>query len=261
MTSNLTVSALDFWDKHCPDGTTNRFVKNSDYEANLNTLFNYLTTNSTNPSGYHQAAVNNTVYGHFQCRNDLPISTCQDCVATAIYRDIPNNCPNQKVAVLWYNQCVVRYSNQLFFGQIETHPMHVVTSQDDVTGNVAHFDEVLGDMVDNVIAVRAANGGDKKFAAYSADFTDKQTIFGMGQCTSDLSPIQCKICLLAYGFHEYSRKWGAKFFNPSCILRYEMYPFFDLSLLDPPPPPPPHHLLPRPPSSSGTSISLFFKIC
>ncbi|CAO2823689.1 unnamed protein product [Amaranthus hypochondriacus] len=228
------------------------FDRNTDYEANLNTLFDYLTTNSTNPSGYHQASVNNTVYGHFQCRNDLPTSTCQDCVATAINRDIPTYCPNQKVAILWYSQCLVRYSNQLFFGQIESYPVYVINNQmDDVTGNVTHFDEVLGNMMDSVIAVRAANGGDKKFAAYSADFTDKQTIFGMGQCTSDLSPIYCKICLV-YGFNiaEYSLKWGAKIYSPSCILRYEMYPFFDLSLLAPPPPP--QHSLPRPPPSSGS---------
>ncbi|CAO2823688.1 unnamed protein product [Amaranthus hypochondriacus] len=260
ITSSSTSSASDFWWNYCPDNTTNRFVRNSDYEANLNTLFDYLTTNSTNPSGYHQASVNNTVYGHFQCRNDLPTSTCQDCVATVIYGGVPQYCPNQKLAILWYSQCLVRYSHKSFFGQVDKKLEFVLNNEDDITGNVTHFDEVLVNMMHNVIAVRAANGGHKKFAAYSADFTTKETIYGMGQCTSDLSPTDCKLCLMLGFDAEESYKRGAKFFNPSCILRYEMYPFFDLSLLaspppslpplpPPSPPPPPQHLLLRPPPS------------
>ncbi|CAO2823686.1 unnamed protein product [Amaranthus hypochondriacus] len=246
VTSNST-SALDLWTNECPN--TTMFDNNSDYAANLNTLLYYLATNATNPSGYHQSTVNDEVYGHFLCRTYLGTSTCQDCVTAAITQGIPTKCPNRKVAILWYNDCLVRYSDQSFFGIMNEHPWSLLSNPINVLGNEVQFMK-LREHMNNVIAVQAAIGGENKFSTYSVNFTTNKTIYGMGLCTPDLRPGDCMACL-ANKLSKFGASVGARAIQPSCFIQYEMSPFFDLSLLAPPPLSPP--LLP---GSRGTSTSL-----
>ncbi|CAO2823687.1 unnamed protein product [Amaranthus hypochondriacus] len=234
-----SISALEFWWNYCPN--TTMFGNNTKYESNLNTLFDYLTTNATNPSRYHQASVNDSVYGHFLCRIDLTTSACRNCVTVATTQDIPIYCPNRKNVILWYDTCLVRYSNQSFFGIMDAIPAFEFYNLNNITGNVTRFEEVLGNMMNNVVAVRAAAGGQRKFSIDSVDFTSFQTIYGMGMCTPDISQIKCNECLVrAFDIIRYTQ--GGRILVPSCVARFEIYPFFDLSLLASPP-----QSLPQPP--------------
>ncbi|XP_056686713.1 cysteine-rich receptor-like protein kinase 10 isoform X2 [Spinacia oleracea] len=234
---------------------TTMFANNSQYQANLNTVFRYLASNATNPNGYHQAVsrTGNTnseaVYGHFLCRGDQNATVCRNCVTTATTTDLPITlCPNRKVAFVWYDDCMVRYSNQSFFGQMDTVPGMILMNSNNVTGNTTRFEELLGNMMNNVIAVQAPNGGSqKKFASDVVNFTTFQTIYGLGQCTPDLSPNDCNTCLVS-GIGQFQINQGAQVLLPSCVVRYEIYPFFNLSsVVQAAPPPQP---LPPPPRQS-----------
>lgn len=95
---------------------TTMFANNTQYQTNLNTLFTFLSSNSTTPTGFHQAvstngtATDEAVYGHFLCRGDQNATSCQDCVTTAVTIDLPRlHCPNRKEAIIWYDKCMVRY--------------------------------------------------------------------------------------------------------------------------------------------------------
>ncbi|XP_021719628.1 cysteine-rich receptor-like protein kinase 10 [Chenopodium quinoa] len=249
---------------------TTMFANNSQFGANLDTLFRLLTSNATNPTGFHQAisggrnTTNEAVYGQFLCRGDLTISSCQDCVTTATTTDLPKiYCPNRKDAIIWYNECTVRYSNESFFGSLDTTPSRIDWSSLSITGNATRFMDLVSNMMNNDIGVRAATGGSqKKFATDFVNYTSFQTIYGMGQCTPDLSPGDCNTCLVAAagGFRETQ---GGKVLQPSCFVRYEVYPFFNMVSLPSPSPSPSLSPQPQPPSlptpnsyvSSGNKIS------
>ncbi|KMT04027.1 hypothetical protein BVRB_8g187300 [Beta vulgaris subsp. vulgaris] len=235
---------------------TTMFANNTQYQAKLNTLFRYLSSNTTNPSGYHQAASGNDnneseeVFGHFLCRGDQNTSSCQDCVTTATTTDLPNTCPNRKVAIMWYDYCMVRYSNQSFFGRMDESPSIMYWNVNNVTGNSTRFEQLLGNMLRNNIVVRAASGGSqKKFATDTVDYTSLQTIYGLGQCTPDLSASDCNRCL-ENGIGQLMVTLGGQVLQPSCVIRYEINAFFDLSSLATPPQP-----LPLPPRQSPTGDS------
>uniref|UniRef100_A0A803M242 Uncharacterized protein n=1 Tax=Chenopodium quinoa TaxID=63459 RepID=A0A803M242_CHEQI len=207
---------------------TTMFANNSQFRANLDTLFRLLTSNATNPTGFHQAVsgsgntTNEAVYGQFLCRGDQNVSSCQDCVTTATTTDLPKTyCPNRKDAIIWYDECMVRYSNKSFFGRLDTTPSWLYWSSHNISGNTTRFMDLLSNMLNNEIGVRAATGGSqKKFATSFVNYTSFETIYGLGQCTPDLSPSDCNTCLVgaAGGFRETQ---GGRVLQPSCVVRYE----------------------------------------
>ncbi|KNA02709.1 hypothetical protein SOVF_216150 [Spinacia oleracea] len=221
------------------------FANNTQYQTNLNTLFTFLSSNSTTPTGFHQAvstngtATDEAVYGHFLCRGDQNATSCQDCVTTAVTIDLPRlHCPNRKEAIIWYDKCMVRYSNCSFFNSMDDSRAVVYWSDPgQVIRNETRFMELLKKMMNNEIAVRAALGGSqKKFSTGFVNVTAFQTIYGLGQCTPDLSPSDCNTCLeTAVGSFIVGQSGGVM--PPSCKVQYDIIPFFDLSLLPPPPPP------------------------
>ena len=256
-----STSALDLWWNYCPN--TTMFGNNTKYESNLSKLFNYLTTNATTPSRYHQASVNDSVYGHFLCRYDMTTSACQNCVTVATTQDIPIKCLNRKNVILWYDTCLVRYSNQSFFGTMDAYPGIEFNNVNNITGNVTRYEEVLGNMMNNVIAVGAAAGGQRKFSIDSVVFSSFQKIYGMGMCTPDISQIECNECLVRAFDLITTHTQGGRILVPSCFVRYEIYPLFDLSLLASPPQSlPSQQPPPSPRRFRGMSLySLFDKFC
>ncbi|XP_021766697.1 uncharacterized protein LOC110731175 [Chenopodium quinoa] len=202
-----SVNVDKLWRSNCPNNTM--FANSSQYEANLNTLFGYLSGNATNLAGFYEAVSNNgntsseTIYGNFLCQGDLDPRLCYDCVIAATTKDFPmTRCPNRKVAILWYEGCMVRYSNQSFFGKLDEMPADQMLSGDDVQGNITHYTELVNNMM-SVIANRAPfDGSQKKFATYITNFTAFGTLYGLGQCTPDLSPNDCTSYIRSLVYHR-----------------------------------------------------------
>ncbi|XP_074270064.1 cysteine-rich receptor-like protein kinase 25 [Silene latifolia] len=224
---------------------TTMFANGSTYQTNLNTVFRNLVSNATNnPSGFYRTTVGNptieVVYGQYLCRGDQNMASCHQCVVTATTVDLPKTyCPNGKTAVIWYDECMVRYSNVSFFNTMDQSPAMSYKNGNNITGNSTQFMEILGNMMNNVIAVRAPEGGPlKKFAVDKAYYSIFETIYGLGQCTPDLSRSDCDQCLVSCfdRFDDQSR--GFQIMTPSCLVRYELYPFFNLSFLPQSPPSP-----------------------
>ncbi|XP_019106728.2 cysteine-rich receptor-like protein kinase 10 [Beta vulgaris subsp. vulgaris] len=245
-----STSAQHLWGYHCPN--TTMFANNSQYETNLNAVFHSLSSNATNPSGYAQAVARNgsneAVYGHFLCRLDQPAASCRDCLVTATTNDLPRiRCPNRKVAIIWYDECMVRYSNESFFRRMDADPWFPLTNEKNITGNITQFMDAVGNMM-NDLRVRTSNGGpQKKYAADASKYSSLVTQYGLAQCTPDISASQCNKCLsIAIGMLATSI--GARAVMPSCNVRYEIDPFFegatDISL-------PPSSSLPSPPPMSS----------
>ncbi|KAJ6769668.1 CYSTEINE-RICH REPEAT SECRETORY PROTEIN [Salix purpurea] len=210
---------------YCPD--TNTFTRNSTYQANLNLLLSSLSSNSTrnNINGFYNVSAGkdpDEVYGMFLCRGDVSNSVCRNCVSFAT-KDVLEKCPNETVAMIWYDECVVRYSNRNIFSTVDQDATVLLSSPNNVTAQPESFNQLVETTIYD-IAARAASAppGAKKFAVQQAT-----------------AVIESK---------------GGRVIFASCNLRYELSEFYNATAAaEAVPPPTPVALSPPPASGSKTS--------
>ncbi|CAL9015223.1 unnamed protein product [Prunus brigantina] len=245
---------------------TTSFIPNSTYEFNLNLLLSSLTSNATRELGFYNTTAgsqdpNAAVYGSFLCRADLTSDACQACVATAARETVQQYCPLRKVTIIWYDNCMLRYSNVSFFGNMDEAPRVSLWNLENITDNSNRLTKVLAETITASVSVAAdVTSGAKKFATNSffatkeVNFTGFQDLYSLVQCTPDLSSTDCDRCLrgaIALLPTCCNGKPGARVLCPSCNVRYEFYPFY--TRVAAPPPPPTPLLLPPPPASVSRS--------
>ncbi|TXG47135.1 hypothetical protein EZV62_026429 [Acer yangbiense] len=251
-----------YW--RCSD---NNFTRNSTYQSNLNLLLSSLVSNGANGScGFFNATAGqnpNRVYGLFQCRGDVTTSTCQDCVDSAS-KDATERCPTQKGGIVWYDECLVQYSDSYIFSTVQVNPNLTLRNTNNVTIEPIRFHElVLGLM--NEARTQAANDP-KKFATRKGNSTTPQTLYTLVQCTQVLSNSNCSRCLQQAISNLPNGMIGGRTLYPSCYCRYELYLFYNENLtLSPPPaptlsPPSPPSPVTWPKGKSGISSSIIIAI-
>ncbi|KAF8030198.1 hypothetical protein BT93_E2592 [Corymbia citriodora subsp. variegata] len=219
------------------------YSTNSTYQSNLKNLLSSLsaaaaTPNNTGGFANTTAGQNSPdrAYGLFLCHGDASASVCSACVTFGT-QDILRRCPNQRVSTIWYDDCMLRYSNCSIFSVIEKGPSLLMGNTGNIT-NPAKFVQVLGDTITEA-ALRASVGDSgKKVAKAEANFTSLQKLYTLAQCTPDLSKLDCNTCLRSMIPVLPQGKQGGRIFTPSCNVRFEMYLFYNNSALPPPPPPP-----------------------
>uniref|UniRef100_A0A7N0TRZ8 Cysteine-rich receptor-like protein kinase 29 n=1 Tax=Kalanchoe fedtschenkoi TaxID=63787 RepID=A0A7N0TRZ8_KALFE len=88
----------------------------------------------------------------------------------------------------------------------------------------------------------------QKFAIGDASYANYTRIYGLVQCTPDLSEVQCSNCL-DRSFRDitnaFNGKQGGRVIGPSCNFRYEIDQFYEI-----PPPPSPPATAPPPPTTT-----------
>lgn len=196
------ASDLNYLNHSCSSKKT--FTTNSAYQFNLQTLLSSLSShatttqfyNTTSGGGGHAAA--ETIYGSFMCRGDVTNDTCQDCIKTAT-QQIATVCPHSKEALIWYHECLVRYSNRCFFSTVDEQPSFKFVDYN-VTRNSTEgrygfwlLSKTLSDAVGE--AANAGPAGTMKFATKNATLFGSQRVHTLVQCTADLSSEDCNKCL------------------------------------------------------------------
>ncbi|KAM7493135.1 hypothetical protein LguiB_027744 [Lonicera macranthoides] len=237
----------------CPNTTT--YAPNSTYQTNLNLLLSSLSSNSNNGTIFSTSIVGqdppNVVYGLFLCRGDQNALECHNCVVNAT-GEITTRCPNQKSAVIWYDECMLRYDNSSFFSTVEDKPtFHLINANNIIRTEQARFRQVVGDTMDELAKMATADSPNnqfvKGFATREANFTSMLKLYGLVQCTQDLSNEECNQCLrianTSFQLLSLTAE-GARVFLPSCNIRYEIYQFY--RQLGPPALAPPPSSLTRP---------------
>ncbi|PKI32746.1 hypothetical protein CRG98_046859 [Punica granatum] len=190
------------------------------------------------------------VYGLFLCRGDQSQASCRDCIGYAT-QEILRRCPMEKDSILWYDQCMLTYSNQSILSYQRDRPAIALPKATNIS-DPARFNNLLDETLSSLIP-KAASAG-KRFAVEKVNFTVSQPLYTLAQCTPDLITPDCMMCLqmTVQGLHR--GRQGARYMNPSCYIRYETNLFYNetaialLSLPAPPPAPtrPPPSLVPRP---------------
>ncbi|KAG2240432.1 hypothetical protein Bca52824_090750 [Brassica carinata] len=222
----------------CPNTTT--YARNSTYSTNLRTILSSLSSpNASYTTGFQNATSGRApdrVTGLFLCRGDLSPEVCRSCVSFAV-NDTFNLCPNEKKMTLYYDECMLRYSNGNILSTLNTKGGIILYNTQNVTSNQTEFrDLVLSTM--NQAAIEASNSS-QKFDARKANFTAFQTLYGLVQCTPDLTSQECFRCL-NWTINELPiEKIEGRLIVPSCSSRYALYAFYNESTVRSPPQPQP----------------------
>ncbi|KAK7269967.1 hypothetical protein RIF29_22793 [Crotalaria pallida] len=238
---------------HVCNNDRGNYTANSSYQTNLNTLLTSLYSNTQIDYGFYnfsQGQGPDKVNAIGMCRGDVKPDVCRSCLNDSRVL-LTQHCPNQKEAIGWYDNCVLRYSNRSIFGIMESDPKYYIYALSNAT-NMDQFNQVLQDLVHNLTSKAASGDSRKKYAAGSAQGPSFQTIFSLLQCTPDLSEQECSDCLVASVEDIQSCCAGrinGRIGKPSCNLRFDTSPFYD-STVDTPQPSVPQA---PPPDTNSTS--------
>ncbi|PIA30480.1 hypothetical protein AQUCO_05500033v1 [Aquilegia coerulea] len=218
--------------------TAFNYTPNSLYHTNLNLTLQSLTAN-TFLNGFNTTTLGENpdqVYGLLQCRGDISPRDCQTC-ADISSLEILQRCKYQKEALVYYNNCFLRYAHYRFFSTATSNP-ELWLSNSKAVSDPRLFSHKLGVLMNNLSSTAASNSS--RFSTGMTDFMDFLNIYGLVQCTRDLSEISCLSCLqrmISYIPTCCNGSQGSQVYAKSCFIRYEIYSFFQSSPLMVPSPP------------------------
>ncbi|WJX21098.1 hypothetical protein P8452_10569 [Trifolium repens] len=182
----------------------------------------------------------NAVNGVFLCRGDVNSTTCMNCVTTAA-TDITRRCPNQTESIIWYDECMLRYTNRYFAPTSIVPRVNMNNGKNISTSKLDIFNQMLGFL--GGLAAEAGNSQtSKQFAVGEANFnlsgdTNKViTVYGLAQRVPGVTNVQCQDCLV-----NASRtlltccegKQGGRALLAWCNIRYDLQRFYNQSASTP----------------------------
>ncbi|OMO64905.1 hypothetical protein COLO4_31718 [Corchorus olitorius] len=215
----------------CSDNTADIYTVNSTFENNLKQLLESLPSNTAATSGFYNTSVGNgadQVYGKALCRGDVNTLTCQNCVQNGS-QDILGLCNKTKEAIVWYDQCQVHYSSQKFssidngeYPDPESNKLET-----DISDDLEDFKDVLELLVTN-ITTNATTSVLKLFGFGKVESENDEYVYGLAQCTRDISGSECTDCL-NFAVEDlksccYSRTGGSAL-RRNCNVRFQMHQF------------------------------------
>ncbi|KAK2405025.1 putative receptor protein kinase [Trifolium repens] len=228
-----TKAQPEFRGNFCINDNGN-YTANSTYQTNLNILLSNLSSNTEINYGFYNFSYGqNTdkVNAIGLCRGDVKPDDCRNCLNDSRVL-LTRLCPNQKEAIGWYDNCMLRYSNRSIFGIMEGSPTYYLWNPNNAT-DVDQFNQVLGILMKK-LRERAASSDDFRVKYATGNETDVnlnfQTVYGLVQCTPDLSLQDCNSCLDA-AISEIpsccNNKGGGRVLKPSCNIRFESSLFYN----------------------------------
>ncbi|XWS18885.1 hypothetical protein CRYUN_Cryun32bG0083200 [Craigia yunnanensis] len=207
---------------------TGNFSAYDHYEANLNKLTGYLSIQAPS-SGFGLGTIGqkpNQAYGLALCRGDVSTPDCKTCVVEA-GSEIRKRCLYNKGAIIWYDNCLLKYSNTEFFGQIDNQNTLYMWNLNAVS-DPGSFNQKTKELLSKL--ANEAYATPKLYATGEMELYGSQKLYGMTQCTRDISSSDCKKCLdniIGDLPSCCDGKEGGRVVGGSCNFRYEIYPFFN----------------------------------
>ncbi|XP_058754084.1 cysteine-rich repeat secretory protein 38-like isoform X1 [Vicia villosa] len=239
------------------------FTDGSTYQNNLATVLKNIYSNKEIDYGFY-----NFSYGQKPdkvsaigfCRGDLNPNDCRDCLKSSAVL-LTDRCPIQKEAIGYYDLCMLRYSNASIFGVMDTDTGYVYDIENK-TGVDDAFSQTLNGLLDELKSTAAEGDWRKKFGIKSVKVNESnnnnnETIYGLVQCTPDLTKKSCTKCLdSAYGkFSTWCKDMkGCLYMGPSCSVRYDIVQFYQsiVNRTESPAPRPSQALPPKSASTNST---------
>ncbi|KAF2531024.1 hypothetical protein F2Q70_00033630, partial [Brassica cretica] len=184
--------------KQICSNVTGNFTVNTPYAVNLDRLISSLSSLRQNDNGFYNISLGDSdgkVNSILHCRGDVKPEDCTNCLAMAGKRLI-TLCPVQKEAVIWYDKCTVRYSNRTLFNRLEIIPQTSISGTRNFTGDRDGWEKSLRGLLEGLKdRVPVVGRRRKNFVVGETSGPSFQTLYGMVQCTPDISEQDCTYCL------------------------------------------------------------------
>ncbi|CAL5408531.1 unnamed protein product [Camellia sinensis] len=236
------------------DNQFNYTQNNHVFQNNLNNILTNLSSETPLTNFYNSTFGKNkdTVYALRFCPAYIATQDCLACVQTASQL-ITQSCPNQKKAIIYYVECVVRYANYSFFSTEDGIP-EVYWNSTTIFYNPDQLDQVMTNTMYGLIS-KAAFGSSTttKFATGESKIISSsfQKLYCFAQCTPDINGRACRGCLqtaLSYiQDNSFGNEWSLMY-GPNCQMRYSLEAFYDVVS-------PPSPSLPPSGSTENTNIN------
>lgn len=209
------------------------YAANSTYQSNLGKLSATVPANVNASRNLFVAdrigAAPDVVFVLALCRGDINGSACESCVTKA-FQDAQELCPLDKDATVFEELCHIRYSDLNFLATMDNgEPINVMSALN-VTSPVAAFDAAVHTLLDAMSNYTAAANSSTRFATGEEAFdSSNPTIYGLTQCTPDMSPGDCRGCLaglISMLPEAQPGRTGGRLSGLRCTVRYDVYHFF-----------------------------------
>ena len=229
---------------------TTQQTLSSAYQTNLDRILTWMPLDAATSPGYNHTTIgtNSSVYGLYDCGGDAVGYFCQFCVSTAA-NQAPQLCPNRVSAVVWNDYCVIRYSNEEFFGKAMTSQIWHSLG----TRNISNITEIQkGKYFVTSLIRKATNETNQLYYKEGFNLSATESRYSVVQCTRDLTNEVCRQCLediLAEVPKCCEQKVTWTVWSGSCLIRYDDHMFY---LLVNQPPSAPE------PNAQGEPESVFF---
>lgn len=223
------------------------YIIGSDFQRNVIQVLESLSGNAST-SGFNTSSVegqnsNSAVYGFIQCRGDLNSSDCKGFASKA-KESIVKKCHSTS-GFFYIDAYFLRYDNHSFWNDYdESSDHHIICNNNIASDEPDDFANITLEALSKLI--------NKTVRSYTLFATDKfetnydgfPEIYSLAQCWNHVSPTNCQTCLAA-GRSILSDRGegcktgclGARYLSMYCILVYNVYNFFNTSIMPSPPPP------------------------
>ncbi|KAE8733198.1 UDP-3-O-acylglucosamine N-acyltransferase-like [Hibiscus syriacus] len=214
----------------CSDNTIN-YTTNGTFHNNLKSVLESLPSN-TSSTGFYSTSIGDGashVYARALCRGDATATTCRSCVLNAS-RDVLDGCRTGE-AIEWYDNCQVQYSFQNSSLMVYTGKYPDSNHNEKNISNPGRFNDVLAFLMNN-ISRTAAYDSRLMFETGEVKINKKERIYGLVQCTRDISGDFCLNCLNSAlkDLNGCCRpRTGGSVLSRNCNVRFQMYKFYNAS--------------------------------
>jgi hypothetical protein len=213
-------------------GNSGNYTSTSTYLANLRLLSSTLPKKAVSDATqlFATDAVGHapdTVFALTLCHGDTTAEVCEGCVATA-FQDGQQLCAHNKSATLYYDECMLRYSNQNFLATTTgDQNWAMLSNSQNFPTSPNSFRLFLFTLINRT--GQSAAKSSMRFMTSRLDVSSFPTLYCLMQCTPDLTADDCAACFQGVSqlmFQYLDGPRGGQVLGTWCNMRYEIYPFF-----------------------------------
>ncbi|KAG2306544.1 hypothetical protein Bca52824_026292 [Brassica carinata] len=223
--SELSLNTTNEYLNHTCLVSLGKYKAGSEYDQLFKNIMKMFYKNSIRGYDYFSEA---TFTAILQCRGDSYGPKCRDCFVTALAA-LRRRCPWYKGRIIWYDQCLLSMDSKYSIGQIDYDNSFCMSNAKKVVddGISLAFIKVWNNLVDDLTEL-ATTGDNSTLYSVGEKRYKGDMVYGMVQCTEDLSRKACQECVWynTFHFHDCVDNFrGARVVGRSCTFRLEFYPF------------------------------------
>jgi len=238
-------SATNLIAEKCNPSGSGNYTHNSTYESNLLNVFSNLTFAARSSRAFYNASAGSgedQVFGLFYCRGDVDSIHCLSCVeASASHL---KGC-NAREGFASYELCTLRYAKRAMVDTIERSLGNNTCDGPGgpTTPDISLFNQTVVTTMQRLTGRVTSGNSSSYFATESAKLYKDLKVYALVQCRPDLTGKRCEDCLtealslIVDACLYRGQVWGM-YFQPSCQMRYDVVPFFNLTTTFTSPSPP-----------------------